>query len=260
PTGPQAVPANMTTEQGPKSWFNAWSSLDLRHALTPVKLEQLKPELQADAVKAFAGGNLSFFSRLSAAYGTERILVAYAEPDLGAKRLNVTLVGQDSRGSIHWTRGYRIDLSDPVYTVEAAAVISLGVMEGRWKGAVSRPGRIDLAATIPQREPTVGGGWASSIETPGSPTSAPSAAPAAAPGGPRQTLSVEFRGMGEWTEISRKLSATQGLEELDVVGMNQRGARLTARVTASFEDIQRALAGQGLALRNTGGQWVVSQQ
>jgi endonuclease YncB( thermonuclease family) len=66
--------------------------------------------------------------------------------------------------------------------------------------------------------------------------------------------------MGEWTEISRKLSATQGLEELDVVGMNQRGARLTARVTASFEDIQRALAGQGLALRNTGGQWVVSQQ
>jgi len=207
------------------AWSSAWQGLDLEHTLTPVKLQALKPEIDPKAVAALAAGDGSAIRALVAAYGSERVLLAVAEQDNAAKRLDVTLTGRDAVGAFTLKRAYRLDPSDPGYTRELAAVVGLGILEGRWKAVRSRAGT------------------------------------AAAPGGDTDLLiAVEFRGMGEWQDISRRLAAVPGVEELEVAGLSARGARVTLRYGEGAERLAEVLAGKGLLLRNAGGNWVLSLQ
>ena len=155
-----------------------------------------------------------------------------AEQDAAAKRLNVTLTGRDAVGAFMLRRAYRLDPADPGYASELAAVVSLGILEGRWK-AIKSPGG--------------GGGDAVGVAR-------------AAAGDSDLLIAVEFRGMSEWQDISRKLSATPGVEELEVAGLSARGARVTLRYAEGAERLADALAEQGLSLRNTGGNWVLGLQ
>lgn len=207
------------------AWSNVWKGLDLEHALTPVKLQVLKKEIAPAAVDALAGGDGSAIRAFVAAYGSEYVLIAVAERDAAANRLNVTLSGRDAVGAFTLKRGYRVDAGDPGYAQELAAVISLGILEGRWKAIKSR------------------GGVA-----------------AAATGDVDLLITVQFRGMSEWQDISRKLGATPGVEELEVAGLSARGARVTLRYAEGAEQLAEALARQGLSLRNAGGNWVLSSQ
>jgi Uncharacterized protein conserved in bacteria (DUF2066) len=207
-------------------WSNAWKGLDLDHALTPVKLQVLKKELGAESIAALANGDGSAMRALVGAYGNELVLLAVAEQDAANKRLNVTLTGRDAIGAFTLKRTYRIDAADPGYAGELAAVISLGILEGRWKAIKSGMGS--------------GAGVAS--------------------GSSDLLINVEFRGMSEWQDISRKLGATQGVAELDVAGLSARGARVTLRYPEGGEQLADALAQQGLLLRNVGGNWVLKQQ
>ncbi len=105
------------------------------------------------------------------------------------------------------------------------AVISLGILEGRWKATKSR-----------------GGGGA------------------VAAGDTDLLIAVEFQGMSQWQDISRKLGATPGVEELEVAGLSARGARVTLRYAEGAERLAESLAQQGLSLRNAGGSWVLKPQ
>jgi hypothetical protein len=208
------------------AWTNAWKGLDIEHALTPVKLIALKREIAPATIEALASGDGSAIRALVAAYGSERVLLAHAERDAAARRLNVTLSGRDAVGAFTLRRAYRVDAADPGYANDLAAVISLGILEGRWKAARSRAG---------------GGGGASGGET-------------------DLLIAVEFRGMSEWQDISRKLGSMPGVEELEVAGLSARGARVTLRYAEGAERLADALAQQGLSLRNTGGNWVLRPQ
>src|SRR5262249_12046046 len=125
-------------------------------------------------------------------------------------------------------RPYRIDPRDPGYATELAAVVALRTLEGRWK-AVKARGSVTASNTT-----------------------------TATPGDTDLLIAVEFRGMSEWQEISRKLAAMPGVEELEVAGLSARGARVTLRFLEGGERLADELAGQGLILRNTGGSWVLS--
>jgi hypothetical protein len=193
-----------------------------------VKLQALKKEIAPDAVNALAEGDGSAIRTLVAAYGSELVLLAVAEPDIAAKRLHVTLTGRDAVGAFMLRRVYRLDAADPGYASELAAVVSLGILEGRWK-VIKSPG---------------GGG--DTVK--------------AAPGDSDLLIAVEFRGMSEWQDISRKLASTPGIEELEVAGLSARGARVTLRYADGAERLADALAQQGLSMRNAGGNWVLSLQ
>lgn len=206
------------------AWTNVWKGLDLEHALTPVKLQALKKEITPAAIEALANGDGTAIRAFVAAYG-EYVIIAVAERDTAANRLNVTLSGRDAVGAFTLKRGYRVDAADPGYASELAAVISLGILEGRWKAVRSRGG-----------------------------------AAAAASGDVDLLIAVEFRGMSEWQDISRRLGATPGVEELEVAGLSARGARVTLRYAEGAERLAEALARQGLSLRNAGGNWVLSAQ
>jgi hypothetical protein len=215
------------------AWTSVWRGLDLEHALTPVKLQTLKKDVRPEAVEGLAAGDGSAIRPLVAAYGSEYILVALAEIDEGARRLNVTLSGRDAVGAFTLKRAYRLDASDPNYASELAGVVSLGILEGRWKAIKTRGGGGPSGGIV-----SGGGGG----------------------GGADLLIAVEFRGMSEWQDISRKLAATPGVEELDVAGLSARGARVTLRYADGAERLAQELERRGLVLRNAGGSWVLAAQ
>ena len=210
------------------AWTNIWKGLDLENSLTPIKLQPLSKSIRAETINALAAGDGSAVRALAAQYNTEYVLLAFAEPDTTAGRLSVTLAGTDAVGAITLKRPYRIDAGDPGYASELAAVIALRTLEGRWKAVKVRGGPASVA--------TGGGG-----------------------GGDTDLLiAVQFRGMSEWQDISRKLAATPGVEELDVAGLSARGARVTLRFAEGAQQLADDLARQGLNLRNSSGNWVLS--
>jgi Uncharacterized protein conserved in bacteria (DUF2066) len=216
----QATAKSSPKDQG--AWVNSWRGLDLENTLTPVKIEP--PRVDPATIAAVVGGDEGAMRDLAQQYRTERALVAVAEPDAVAGRLVVTLAGRDAIDAFVLQRQYRIDAADPGYARELAAVVALRTLEGRWKA-----------------------------------TNTQGVTAAAAPGGATDLLiSVEFRGMSEWQDISRKLGATPGVEELDVAGLSARSARVTLRYAEGAQRLADELARRGLALRNSGGNWVLS--
>lgn len=206
------------------AWTNNWRGLDLENSLTPIKVEALRKDVAHAMVAAAISGDPGASRSLAILYKAERLLVAVTEPDAATGRLAVTLAGRDAVGPLFLKRQYRVDPADPGYARELASVVGLRTLEGRWKAVHTR-----------------GGG-----ETAG------------APGDTDFLISVEFRGMAEWQDISRKLSAMPGVDELDVAGLSARGARVTLRYADGAQRLSEELAQRGLSLRSNGGTWVLS--
>jgi hypothetical protein len=205
------------------AWLNSWKGLDLQNALTPVKIEPLRAEVQADTVATALVGDEGSMRTLAEQHGTKLALLAVAEPDPRSGRLVVTLAGRDAVGAFVLVRQYRVDAADPGYARELAAIVALRTLEGRWKSLLTRPD-----------------------------TATPGAAET------DLMIAVEFRGMAEWQSISRTLSATPGVEELDVAGLSARSARVTLRYAGGAERLAQELQQQGLTLRSVGGNWHLS--
>lgn len=225
------------------SWTGAWRGLDLEHALAPAKLQPLGAKAPVEAVTAVAAGDGSALRALVAATGSELVVIALGEPDPASRKLNVTLTGRDAVGAFTLKRGYRLDPADPAYASELAGVVSMGILEGRWK-SVALAGATEQPAPSP-RQPE-----AALQPQPRTQAAAPAS-------GPMQ-VSVQFRGMAEWQDISRRLAAVPGIQELDVAGLSARGARVTFRYAAGPERLADVLDEQGLSLRSSGGAWVLS--
>jgi hypothetical protein len=208
------------------AWTDVWKSLDLENALTPVKLRPVTKGLRPETVNALATGDFNAMRTLAAEYNSEYVVLVLAESDKGTGRLRVTVTGRDAVGALTLERSYRVDGEDLAYPSELAAVVTLRTLEGRWK-ATKVQGVFASAGTA--------GGRATDF-----------------------LIAVEFRGMAEWQEISRKLSATPGVEELDVAGLSARGARVTLRYAEGPQQLADELTRRGLVLRSAGGNWVLS--
>ncbi len=142
----QGNPPAVTNDTG--LWRRAWTGLDLKHTITPVTVQDLKPKIHADTVRMLLAGDGNGLRILNDEYGTKLIVMAVAEPDMMAKKLTVTLAGRDAVGPLLLKRTYRISNGDLDYTSELAAVVALGVLEGRWK-AVKISGLQSAAANTP---------------------------------------------------------------------------------------------------------------
>jgi Uncharacterized protein conserved in bacteria (DUF2066) len=224
--GQGAAPAALAQAAGQKAWSDAWKGLDLEHSLTPLKLEAGKGALHRDTLQKMTedgdGGGLRI---VSGEYAAELVLIALAEPDLGSKKLNVTLMGRDAVGQFALKRSYKFAADDFGYTTELAALVALGTLEGRWKAIKARP--------------AIGGGAAGSM-----------------PLQPVQ-LTVEFRSLPEWLAIQRQIVDTPGVEDLQVAGQSGRSADIAVRFPGGGTQLANSLASQGLDIREVGGAWVV---
>ena len=247
PAGGSAA-ALVDDARGAIAWAEAWKSLDLEHALTPAKLETPRKEIHADTLQTLVAGDASAVRILTSEYKVERVIAAIMEPDAAAKRLNVTLIGDDAVGPFVLKRAYRLDRSDAAYTIELAAVIALGVVEGRWKAVSQKRGPAESAwsSTGPEvRRPEPGAGPPAQI---------------AVANGDEVHLNVEFRGMGEWQDMSRRLGQVSGVQNIDVAGLSARGARIVLSYPGGPERLAEAVSVQGLAMRQAGAAWILTAQ
>ena len=230
---PRSALARRRRPAAPKdeaAWTNVWKGLDLEHALTPVKLQTLKKEIAPDAVNALAEGDGSAIRTLVAAYGSEL---------RAAGRRRAGYRGQAAQRHAHGARRGR--------RLHAAAGLS------------PRPGRSRLYQRAGGRG--LAGHHRGALEGHQVSRRRRRRWRHRRPAGDSELLiAVQFRGMSEWQDISRKLSATPGIEELEVAGLSARGARVTLRYAEGAERLADALAQQGLSLRNTGGNWVLGLQ
>ena len=239
------VPDAFTDQRGSDAWLYAWKGLDLANTLTPVDLKALKREVHPDTIKALQDGDLGTLRTVASEYGSETLVLAILEPDLPQKRLKVTLAGRDAVAPFVLRRVYRIEGGDLAYTAELAAVIGLGVLEGRWK-----------AINIRNVGPQVAGPAAAAAP---SPIPRPGLNPEPAESGDgAMRIAVEFRNMGEWQQISRQLSQTPDIADLEVEGLSARGARVSLRYPSGPQALALTLAQQGLILRSAGGTWVLT--
>ncbi len=206
------------------AWNEVWKGLDLDNTVTPVRLEALRATVHSDAIAALLAGDDSAERILEGEYKTPYVVTAVGEVDKQAARLYVTIAGRDAVGPIVWKRSYRFTGGDVGYAMEMAAVVTLGVLEGRWK-AVKSEGR----------------GGVDALAGPGS----------------EIRIEVEFSSLAEWNEMRRHILETDGVDDLRIGAVSARGAEMSLRYPGGGQSLADALARQGLSLRNGGAAWIL---
>jgi hypothetical protein len=237
PVNRQGNPAESKSDTGP--WRAAWTGLDLDHTLTPVKLDDLKPVIHNDTVKMMTEGDDNGLRILTSEYKTNRIVLAIFETDLAAKKVLVTLTGQDAVGPFLLKRTYRVSDGDLGYTSELAAVVALGVLEGRWKAMKSHPPEAGVQAALPSAAPS----W--------------SAAAPASSSGEAVAFVAEFNSLAQWNDIRTQLLDTPGVDEMNISTMSARSADVALRFPGGAQGLANAVGGRGLSLLDSGAGWVL---
>ena len=219
------------------TWATLWPSLDLTNSVTPMRVTPLKPELSAAALRQFYDGTGDPAQSLLQAYGAERVVVAIADIDRPAQRVHVMLAGEDAAGPFAWKRSYRIADNDIAYTLELAAVVSLGVLEGRWK-AIN-----DSSAGIASG--SYGGGFG---------------AAGGYGGGEDIAFEAVYGAMTEWDQIRRVLLEAPGIDDIRIGSVTAGRAAVSVRYPGGGPALAAALSRYGLTMQNELGRLVVRSE
>ena len=246
-------------EAGTRLWRDAWSGLDLVHALTPVRFANAGPSATPEVFARLARGDRTAFGVIEAEMRAERFIVALASPDKTGKKLEVRLIGRDWAGPISLTTAYRLDRDDPSYTAEQAAIIALGILEGRWKathgvlggegGDVAMNGGAEGGEVLPWLQ---NGSGAEGSADPGAAGSDGGLSPSTI-GGESLTFTAEFASMQQWQDIRGRLMQLPGLTNLQIGALSARSAGVSLSYPGGLPAFQSAAAGVGLQLSDPGG-------
>jgi hypothetical protein len=209
------------TGSAARAWTDVWKGLDLEHTLTPIEIQPLKPVIHPDTLQMLVDGRGSAERILAGEYGSPYIVVAIAEVDSAANRLNVTMAGIDAVGPFNLKRSYRVFDGDTGYAMELAAVVGQGVLEGRWKALKAGAGHSAGDGTI-------------------------------------VSLQVQYGSLAEWREIRQQLLAVTGVDDIRIESETARGATLTLRYPGGGAALANALNGQRLSLESgSGDTWIL---
>jgi len=222
--------------EGARLWVNAWTGLDIVNGLTPLKVDTLRKEVHPDTIRSLLAGDASAIRVVRGEHKRDDLLVAVAESD--GKSWNVALVGDDASGPINYRKSYRIHSGDNAYASELAAVVSYGIIEGRWKQA-RLPAALQAA------------GISSSGAEPGG-RSGPSDGAIE-----MVRMFVEYSSMAQWQGLRRQLMSTPGVEAMEVGSLSASGASVSLLYPGGGDGLADALTGQGLTLERLGGTWVL---
>lgn len=207
----------------PAAWREAWNALDLVNGLTPVRLHDRPAALTPELIKAALSNPEAHLRTTAVLAKSGQAVLAIAEPDLSQRKLFVTLSGVDGVGPFVLRRTWRMDPNDAAYAAELAAVVAMGVLEGRWKAVRAR----GVAAA-----PTAG-----------------------APLQPVQLI-VEFRSFQEWQMLRRQLEETPGVSDFSIGGLSSSGANIALRYPGGGSALASALGPAGIAMQGSGITWV----
>lgn len=204
------------------AWLDIWRDLDLKNALTPLKLAAVKPFVHDDTLNMLVAGDESANRVMANEFGGANVVTAIAEVDRPGGRVHVTLAGRDAVGPFNLKRSYRLQDGDVGYAMELAAVISAAIVEGRWKAIKAQ---------------SFGG--VAALSEPGEPV----------------RMQVEFQGLAEWNAVRARVLETPGVSNVEVDAVSARAADLQVSYPGGGPALADAFAARGLSLRNIGGNW-----
>lgn len=204
------------------AWRKAWRRLDLRNSVTPVKLAAVGGAVTAKIVDGLRAGKDDAFEALTAAYRSERLVVALGTFHDGEDKFTTRLYGVDAAGALHLQRTDRIWDGDLRASANHAAMVSLRIFEGRWKTLKSTLG-------------------------------------AAASGAEQFTfaVTVEFAGLRQWQKMRTRLARAPGVQALKIGALSARSAEVTLQFPGGPEKLAQQLEAYNLELQNAGGVWIL---
>lgn len=205
-----------------REWNTVWKSLDIKNTLTPIRIEELKPVIHVDTITMALAGDGSAKRILASEYQAQRVVLVIAEPDIPSRRVRNTVAGRDATGNISWKHSYRLSDGDLAYTLELAAVVTLGVLEGRWKAIKVQ---VDGGASA---------------------TFAPAADVA---------IRAFFSGIDEWNAIRSRLLRIDAVNDVRVGSISPRSAEVWLKFPGGGAGLAPVLTAQGLSLQQVGGIW-----
>lgn len=215
-------------ERSAGTWGEVWGGLDLKNSVTPLTVVPLRQNIHPDVFNGLAQRDEARGMRILAAeYGSKQLVVVQAEVDRSTNRLKVRIDGHDSVGPVNWSRSYRIYDGDAAYAMELAAVVTLGVLEGRWKALMARQSGGIGALTQP-------------------------AAPV--------RIEVVFDNARDWYRLQDELAGLSGVEAFRVGAVSARSANVSLSFPGGGGGLANVLARQGLSLENAGDRWVLRQR
>jgi hypothetical protein len=221
------------------NWGTVWPTLDVENSVSPLKVDRLKPELGPDTLRGLYDDaeRTASIMTLAAAYGTDQVVLAIAEVDTEGRKVHVLLAGQDAAGPFALKRAYRLSDGDLAYTLELAAVVSQGILEGRWKAVNSS---VSGAAAAPYAAGV--GGY-----------------PAPGAMGDDVSFDAQFAGQNEWNAMRRVLLEAPGIDDIRIGTVSAGSASVSVKYPGGGPALAQALAGYGISLTDTGGLWVMRQ-
>lgn len=226
------VPRGFDKAAGQKTWRAVWTGLDLENALTPVKAKRLIAQVHPDTINMTLSRRGGGQRILAGEYGMSRVVLAVMQPDLATKRLNLEIAGEDAVGPIRLSRRFRFTPDELDFGLELAAVVTLGILEGRWK--VLKTGGATYASAGNRPAPIV---------RPGERALA----------GPVRMI-AQFDTMGRWQQMRRALESAPGVQRVDVNGLSTSEADISVAYSGTVQQFQDALSLRGLSVRPiTGG-------
>ncbi|MGI9523036.1 MAG: DUF2066 domain-containing protein [Hyphomicrobiaceae bacterium] len=226
PPGTLGITAQMSPSAGGKLWRKAWADLDLANALAPIKISRKSTALNPNLIRGIIKSDATALEQATSAFGSKRLILAIVQPRPSKNRLRVVVAGRDAVGQFALSRNYLLDSQDFLYSLELAAVITLGVLEGRWKAVNAPNAGVGVIGT-------------------------------ATAGLQDVQLWVSFQNLAQWNSRQALLSGLPGVEDFVTGGLSARGARVSMRYPGGGQRLRAALASQGLRLDFVNGTWVL---
>ena len=240
--GASSTKAGLDPSRGLRIWRGAWTGLDLVNSVTPLTVANVSPNVAPSVLSGVVEGDGGALRVALDEYQTPRLITAHASPSEDGKKLVVRLSGVDEVGTFLLERTYPIDPEDITFTAETAAVICLGIIEGRWKSvnaseAASRPAQPSDGAWVPEGDRV--------------------AAAQGQSGAQSVRMLVRFNGLAEWQQIQAQMRRVPGLGRFNTGTLSPRGAEVSARYPGGMNSLAPQLARLGLTVGIEDGIWVV---
>lgn len=203
-------------------WRGAWLALDLQHAITPVRLVRTGPSLNSEALASIFAGDAEAFGSLKAQYKAETLLLAVARATPDKRRIETRLYGFDAVGPLALARTDRVYDNDFNAASRRSALVSLRILEERWK--------------ITKTSPEATGGDAAQQPV---------------------IITVEFASLKQWQQIRAKLTRIPGVQAMEISSLSARSADITFRYPGGVQRLGGKLSAHNMVLSNIGGDWIL---
>jgi len=205
-------------------WSRVWKDLDLKNSVTPIRISPPTGALSARQAGELSEGQPEAIRQFASGFASSQTIAALARLDETTGKLEVILAGRDAAGPFTLKRAYPVTDGDVVYAKEYAAVVSQGIIEGRWKAIQVRRG-------FP------GGTGMGDAQ--------------------RVLVEVYFRSPAQWYEIEGELRSLPGLEGFATQSVSARSATLSLQYPGGGGALASAVTPRGFEFTPSGDRWLL---